>query len=190
MKPMRFDFKNSNPFSFPSLAHKRNHLFVKFAVFSLLVGLAFRLFVSNPIQFPSETTDPSSPVEQNATFPPPADTSPVSSDLPVDESLPANESLTSQNGERILFFALPLLLQRIIRNMQIKYGLYLIPLIQVGLVLRCGRKKFIYFLQWMWNWVEFPRFSSFFPHSWPHTCKYFNFQPVWLTKFRVWENRS
>ncbi|KAE9460190.1 hypothetical protein C3L33_07888, partial [Rhododendron williamsianum] len=97
MKPMRFDFKNSNPFSFPSLAHKRNHLFVKFAVFSLLLGLAFRLFVSYPIQFPSETTDPASPVAQNATFPPPADTSPVSSDLPVDESSPANESLTSQN---------------------------------------------------------------------------------------------
>lgn len=107
MKPMRFDFKNSNPFSFPSLAHKRNHLFVKFAVFSLLLGLAFRLFVSYPIQFPSETTDPSSPVAQNATFPTPADTSPVSSDLPVDESSPANESLTSQNGERILFFCTP-----------------------------------------------------------------------------------
>lgn len=143
MKPMRFDFKNSNPFSFPSLAHKRNHLFVKFAVFSLLVGLAFRLFVSNPIQFPSETTDPSSPVAQNATFPPPADTSPVSSDLPVDENLPANESLTSQNGERIFCFLHSLCycnLQRIICNMQIKYGLYLIPLIQVGLVLRCGWK--------------------------------------------------
>lgn len=70
---------------------------MKFAVLSLLLGLGFRLFVYNPIQFPSETPDPSSLLVENVTFQPPADTSPVSGDLPVDESLPASENLTSRN---------------------------------------------------------------------------------------------
>ncbi|XP_058225671.1 protein trichome birefringence-like 25 [Rhododendron vialii] len=96
MNPMTFDSKNNNPFSFSPLAHKRNHVLVKFAAFSLLLGLAFRLFVYNPIQFSSETIHPSL-VVQNVTFPPPPNMSLVSGHLLVDESFPASDNITSQN---------------------------------------------------------------------------------------------
>lgn len=107
MKPMTFDSKNSHPFSFSSLAHKRNHVLVKFAAFSLLLGLAFRLFVYNPIQLSSETTHPSL-VVQNVTFPPPPNTSLVLGHLLVEESFSASDNITSQNGKWKLFLALSL----------------------------------------------------------------------------------
>ncbi|KAL6982004.1 protein trichome birefringence-like [Sarracenia purpurea var. burkii] len=85
-KAMRFDFRNN----------KRNHVFVKFAVCFLLLGLAFRLFSSSSSQFSSDDADAS--VVVGETLSPPANASPVSGDLPVNENSTVNEIQTSQNA--------------------------------------------------------------------------------------------
>ncbi|XP_057462884.1 protein trichome birefringence-like 25 [Actinidia eriantha] len=98
IKPMRFDFKNKNPFSVSvssSSAHKRIHGLVKFVVCFLLLGLAFRLFSSNSFRISSESSDPSLVVDEP--LPPPADNSPVSGDFPVIEDLTVNETQIPQN---------------------------------------------------------------------------------------------
>ena len=87
---MRFDFKNKNPFSFSvwSSAHKRNHVFVKFVVCFLLLGLAFRLFSSSSFQISPESSDP--PLVVDEALPPPLDNSPVSGDFSVIEDFTVN----------------------------------------------------------------------------------------------------
>ncbi|THF94065.1 hypothetical protein TEA_018399 [Camellia sinensis var. sinensis] len=63
---MRFDLKTTNPFSFSSLANKRNHVFVKFVVCFLLLGLAFRLFLSTTsLQFSSDSTVNQTQISKN-----------------------------------------------------------------------------------------------------------------------------
>lgn len=99
VKEMRFD---SNPFSL--YKNKRNHVFVKFAVSFVLLGLAFRLFVSDSIRFSSlnvESQQTQIHVEETDTG------SPLPSP-PIIQSLSAdfhpNETLISSNQEKCDLF--------------------------------------------------------------------------------------
>ncbi|KAF2315228.1 hypothetical protein GH714_038504 [Hevea brasiliensis] len=108
VKEMRSD---SNPFSFT----KHNHVLVKFAVSLLLIGLAFRLLVSDSIRFSSvgetpaieQTTKTESP-EANAV--PLEDEEPGSLDFALNDSQTpfsndstANRTQISETGECDLF---------------------------------------------------------------------------------------
>ncbi|OMO64331.1 hypothetical protein CCACVL1_21851 [Corchorus capsularis] len=94
VKEMRMDLN-------PSSLHKRHHIFVKFAVSFLLLGLAFRLFASDSFRISSSVIE----------APPLADTNTLTDSLPLSSSsssLPAeapsssdsvaNESQTFPNG--------------------------------------------------------------------------------------------
>ena len=99
VKEMKF---NLNPSSL--YKNKNNHVFVKFAVSFLLIGLAFRLFVSDSIRFSSvaETQtqiNAEQSQETNTEFP--------EAVLPVQEPVPddfqANETQKSDNAKCDLF---------------------------------------------------------------------------------------
>ena len=95
VKEMRIDLN-------PSSLHKRHHIFVKFVVSFLLLGLAFRLFVSDSIRFSSSVVETPPLLETNTiTESPPLSSS--SSSLPVQApssgDLLANGSQTFPNGE-------------------------------------------------------------------------------------------
>ena len=98
VKEMRIDLN-------PSSLHKRHHVFLKFAVSFVLLGLAFRLFVSDSIRFSSSVVETPPIVETNTITesPPLSSSSASSSSLPVQvpssDDLLANESQTFPNGE-------------------------------------------------------------------------------------------
>ncbi|XVF33196.1 hypothetical protein REPUB_Repub17cG0147800 [Reevesia pubescens] len=82
----------------PSSLHKPHHVFVKFAVSFLLLGLAFRLLVSDSIKFSSSVVETPPLLDTTASI---TDSPPLSSSLPVQASssgdLLANESQTLPN---------------------------------------------------------------------------------------------
>lgn len=99
VKEMRFD---SNPLSL--YKNKHNHVFVKFAVSFVLLGLAFRLFVSDSIRFSSvnfESQQTQIHVEETNTGPPvpsPPTIKPLSADFHT------NETHISSNQEKCDLF--------------------------------------------------------------------------------------
>ncbi|CAK9165802.1 unnamed protein product [Ilex paraguariensis] len=72
----------SNPFSF---GHKHNHVFVKFGVCFLLLGLSYRLFFSTSIDS-SPVVDTDTAFVAEDTLSPPVGNPPIPGDLPVNES--------------------------------------------------------------------------------------------------------
>ncbi|KAJ7962535.1 Protein trichome birefringence-like [Quillaja saponaria] len=91
MKEMRSDLK-------PLSLNKQNHIFVKFAISFLLVGLAFRLLFSDSFRFPAVVETP--PLKEVKTeFP--LESLPVQTPDYVD--FPGNESQTSQKEKCDLF---------------------------------------------------------------------------------------
>ncbi|XP_021280258.1 protein trichome birefringence-like 25 isoform X1 [Herrania umbratica] len=79
VKEMRIDLN-------PSSLHKRHHVFVKFAVSFLLLGLAFRLFVSDSIRFSSSVVE----------TPPLVDTNSITESPPLSSSSSSSSSLPAQ----------------------------------------------------------------------------------------------
>jgi hypothetical protein len=92
VKEMRWDSKLSS-------LHKLNHVFVKFAVSFLLLGLAFRIFSSDSFRI-------SSVVETNPLAEQMAESPVVSLPIqaPVSSVVPENETQTSENGEKFSIF--------------------------------------------------------------------------------------
>lgn len=99
VKEMRFDF---NPLSLYK-NNKHSHVFVKFAVSLLLLGIAFRLFVSDSITFSfvAETREAENQISMEDI----KAESPVAS-LPIQQAVSgdfqANETQIPIKGERIL----------------------------------------------------------------------------------------
>ncbi|GAV56896.1 PC-Esterase domain-containing protein/PMR5N domain-containing protein [Cephalotus follicularis] len=91
VKEMKFD---SNSLSLHKLKH--NHIIVKFAVSFLLIGLAFRLFISDSISFSSSVVK-SQPFAETRTE------SPLPVQAPVSNELQENESQTSLKVKCDLF---------------------------------------------------------------------------------------
>ncbi|KAJ9188249.1 hypothetical protein P3X46_003621 [Hevea brasiliensis] len=87
-------WSDSNPFSLT----KHNHVFVKFAVSFLLIGLAFRLLVSDSIRFSSVVETPS--IEQmTKTESPEANTLPIEEEEPGAIDFAANENQTAVSND-------------------------------------------------------------------------------------------
>lgn len=79
----------------PYAPHKHNHVFVKFAISLLLVGLAFRLLVSDSFRLSSVVeTPPLVPKDK-------AESSLVSLPLQTNDSVNFPGNQTVQNGKRI-----------------------------------------------------------------------------------------
>lgn len=111
VKEMRFD---SNPLSL--YKNKHNHVFVKFAVSFVLLGLAFRLFVSDSIRFSSvnfESQQTQIHVEEANTGPPVPSAPPIN---PLSADFHPNETHISSNQGK--FFSPPSFGRK--RKLQIK----------------------------------------------------------------------
>ena len=93
VKEMRIDLN-------PSSLHKRHHIFVKFVVSFLLLGLAFRLFLSDSIRFSLSVVETPPLLETNTiTESPPLSSSSSPVQAPTSGDLLPNESQTFRNGE-------------------------------------------------------------------------------------------
>lgn len=99
VKEMRFE--SSNPFSLSSSFHKHNHVFVKFAVSFLLVGLAFRLLFSDSIRLISVVEPLPAPIETEETESP-VSSFPVQSPPPLDS--PANNTTQKPENRKQISF--------------------------------------------------------------------------------------
>ncbi|XP_059651276.1 protein trichome birefringence-like 24 isoform X2 [Cornus florida] len=103
---MRFILNNNKNSPFSS-AYKHNHVFVKFVVCVLILGLAYRLLSSTSIQFFSDVgTDIPPVVDNDNILPPPVGISPFPDDFPVNENpttqigdFPVNQRPATQNGD-------------------------------------------------------------------------------------------
>lgn len=111
VKEMRWDKKLSS-------FNKHNHIFVKFAVSFLLLGLAFRLFTSDSIRISSPVETP--PLAEQKTE------SPVVSfpiQAPISSVFPANESHTSEDGEEIFHLSIFLVYLKSLMNANVEIRL-------------------------------------------------------------------
>lgn len=101
VKEMKFDLNPSSAYK-----NKNNHVFVKFAVSFLLIGLAFRLFVSDSIGF-SSVAESRTRTRTNENQSQETNTESLEAALPVQEPIPvdfqANETQISDNAKCDLF---------------------------------------------------------------------------------------
>lgn len=98
VKEMRIDFN-------PSSILKRHHVFVKFAVSLMLLGLAFRLFVSDSISFSSSVVVETPPLVETNDRTESLPLSSSSAQAPTSADLLPNESQMFPSDEILSCFS-------------------------------------------------------------------------------------